>query len=166
VIFVSVGNATQPFSRLLDAVDALAGSDIFQNEPVVMQTGHNPDFRPRHSRTVDFMSMEQFQEHLKTARLVLCHAGCGTLLQAIEWGKVPVVMPRLARYGEHVNDHQLQLIRALAEENRIVPAYEVPQLAEAIREAWSRKPAPRSAGPMRDLVGQAIRELLDGAGVR
>ena len=139
MIFVTVGNATQGFSRLLEAVDALAATPVFQGEPVFMQTGHNEKFQPRHSRAEAFLTAGRFLECMKNARLIICHGGCGTLLQAIEFGKIPVAIPRLARYGEHVNDHQLQLVRALAEENRAVPVYEITQLPGAIEEAWRNR---------------------------
>jgi len=160
LIFVTVGNATQPFARLLEAVDDLSGKGVFHEEPVFMQTGHNENFRPRHSRAEAFLPAERFLECTKEARLIICHGGCGTLLRAIGLGKTPVVMPRLSRYGEHINDHQLQLVRALAEEGRIVPAFEVADLPRAIEEAWQRKQQPPPKGPMLELVGEAIKELL------
>ena len=157
---MTVGNATQGFRRLLEAVDALAGQNALHGEPVLMQTGHNETFQPRHSRAEAFLPADRFLECMKDARLIICHGGCGTLLQAIAFGKVPIVMPRLARYGEHVNDHQLQLVRALADEKSAVPVYEVSQVAKAIEEAWLRKPVPRPAGQMQALVAQAIEDLL------
>ncbi|MFA5976300.1 MAG: glycosyltransferase [Elusimicrobiota bacterium] len=163
MIFVTVGNATQGFSRLLEAVDALAGTPLFQGEPVFMQTGHNENFQPRHSRTEAFLSADRFLECLKEARLIICHGGCGTLLQAISLGKVPIVVPRLARYGEHVNNHQLQLIRALADEGRVIPAYEIFDLREAIRKASHNPPPPSPStepSPMIRLVEQAMVDLM------
>jgi UDP-N-acetylglucosamine transferase subunit ALG13 len=160
MIFVTVGNATQGFTRLLEAVDALAGTAAFQGESVYMQTGHNDSFKPRHSVAEAFLPADRFLERMKEARLIICHGGCGTLLQAIAFGKIPVVMPRLSRFREHVNDHQIQLVRALAEEKRAVPVYEVSQLLPAIQEAWGRIPEPRPVGQMQVLVGQAIDELL------
>jgi UDP-N-acetylglucosamine transferase subunit ALG13 len=161
VIFVTVGNATQGFSRLLEAVDALAGTPAFQGEPVFMQTGYNKTFKPRNSRAEAFLSAERFLECMKEARLIICHGGCGTLLQAIEFGKVPIVMPRLSRFGEHVNDHQLQLARALAEEKSALPVYDVAELPGAVAVAWQRKPELRHSGQMQALVSQAIQDLLD-----
>jgi len=160
LIFVTVGNATQSFARLLEAVDDLSGKGAFHGEPVFMQTGHNPQFKPRHGQAEAFIPMEACQARMKEARLIISHGGCGTLLQAIGLGKTPVVMPRLSRYREHVNDHQLQLVRALAEEGRIVPAFEAADLPCAIEEAWQRKHQPPPKGPMLELVGEAIKELL------
>jgi len=160
LIFVTVGNATQPFRRLLEAVDALSGQGALRGDTVFMQTGHNAPFKPLHSQVEAFLPMAACLNRLKEARLIISHGGCGTLLQAIGLGKTPVVMPRLARYHEHVNDHQLQLVRALAEEGRIVPAYEVSDLPRAIEEAWQRGPQSPPRGRMLDLVDQAVRELL------
>ncbi len=161
MVFVTVGNATQGFRRLLDAVDDLADRGIFENEPVTIQSGHNDDFDSRCCEVRQFISMDEFDRLMESASLIICHGGC-TQLQAIRLGKIPVVMPRREKYDEHVNDHQVQLVQALAAENRIVPAYEPDDLSAAIVEARRLNahalPPPRS--PMVSLVARAIEELV------
>ena len=160
MVFVTVGNATQGFRRLLDAVDDLAGKDFFEEERVVIQSGHNADFQARHCDVTPFVSMDDFNQMMENASLIICHGGC-TQLQAIRLGKIPVVMPRREKYGEHVNDHQMQLVDALAAERKIVPAYEPDDLAQAIIEArhLNKTPLIAQASPMLSLVAQAIKEL-------
>ena len=162
MIFVTVGNATQRFRRLLDAVDELKGKGLFHQEPVFIQTGHNPDFHPRYCGHKPFLGMDEFQQQMEKADLIITHGGCGTLLQCVRLGKVPVVMPRRKKYGEHVNDHQVQLIEALAAEGRVVPAYVPEDLPEAIAEARRRAGLPclPPRSRMLELVAQAIEELL------
>lgn len=161
MIFVTVGNATEGFRRLLDAVDRMAGQGAFGNESVFMQTGNNPDFRPTHCRHEPFMSMEEFVSRVREATLVICHAGVGTLFHVLSTGKVPVVVPRRKQYGEHVDDHQLELVQALAPEGRVIPVLESEDLPEAIakaRRASSQAPPPPPYR-MLSLVSQAISEL-------
>ena len=159
MVFVTVGNATQGFRRLLEAVDGLAGDGGFEDR-VFIQSGHNPDFQARHCDVASFVSMDDFNRLMEDADLIICHGGC-TQLQAIRLGKVPVVMPRREKYGEHVNDHQVQLVEALAAENKIVPAYEPADLARAVVEArrLNKTPLVAQASPMLSLVAQAIEEL-------
>jgi UDP-N-acetylglucosamine transferase subunit ALG13 len=162
VIFVTVGNATQGFRRLLYAVDKLVGMGSSGLKPVLIQVGHNAGFQPAHCEAVSFLSMEEFQKQMERADLIITHGGCGTLLSALRLGKVPVVMPRRKQYGEHVNDHQVQLVEALAAEGWVVPAYEPEGLEVAIAKAreCGRRNGPRPPSRMVALVGQAIDELI------
>jgi beta-1,4-N-acetylglucosaminyltransferase len=147
--------------RLLDTVDDLARRGVFDSERVLIQSGNNPDFKTLNCENKPFCSMDEFEECLKNASLVISHAGCGTLLQAIRLGKVPIVMPRRKKYNEHVNDHQMQLVQALVEQGRVVAALEPEDLPEAMAQArrLSAKPHPAQPTLMLDTVRKAIKEL-------
>jgi UDP-N-acetylglucosamine transferase subunit ALG13 len=160
MILVSIGNATQGFSRLLNAVDKLAGDGIFGDESVVIQSGNSHEFRAVHCKQVDFLPMVQFAEMVLDANLVICHAGAGTLHHAFQAGKLPIVMPRRKKYGEHIED-QLELVKTLAADGRIIPAYEPENLPAAIAEARQRnkQPIPPPPSRMLELVARAIEDL-------
>ncbi len=158
MIFVSVGNSTQGFRRLLAAVDDLAHAQYFGTEPLLLQAGNTP-YAPRAAQTVPFLPMETFSERIAAARLVITHGGCGTILEAVRAGKVPVVMPRRRKYGEHVNDHQLQLATALAAEGLVVVALEPGDLPRAIRDAEQRRP-PKRADAHSQLVSLVAAALV------
>jgi exopolysaccharide biosynthesis glucuronosyltransferase PssE len=161
VTFVTVGNATDGFRRLLDAVEALAGAGVLPT-PLVIQSGHNPGFTSRHAVVVPFLSMDDFEDHLRRARLVIAHAGAGTVLQALAAGKTPVVMPRRARYGELVDDHQAELVDGLEKAGRVIAAWEPGDLPAAVQSALSRPrgvPAPTAGGLVR-VVSACLEELL------
>jgi beta-1,4-N-acetylglucosaminyltransferase len=95
VTFVTVGNATDGFRRLLDTVETLAGAGLLPM-PVVIQSGNNAGFTSRLGLVRPFLSMEDFEDYVRRARLVIAHAGAGTVLHALAAGKLPVVMPRRA----------------------------------------------------------------------
>jgi UDP-N-acetylglucosamine transferase subunit ALG13 len=82
-------------------------------------------------------------------------------MSAIRLGKMPIVMPRRKRYGEHVNDHQVQLVDALAAEQRIIPVHEPEDLEAAVLEARrrTRTALPPPASHMLELVAQAVAEM-------
>jgi UDP-N-acetylglucosamine transferase subunit ALG13 len=164
VIFATVGNATQGFGRLIRAVDAWVAKGLAEGQPVFIQTGHSREIIPQHCHWLAFLPMDEFDWRLRSARLVISHGGCGTVLQAIRLGKVPVVMPRRKKHQEHVNDHQMQLVQVLASEGYVVPAYEAGELPGAIAAAMNRgDPSPdRSPAPMLRLITDAI-ETISGA---
>ena len=165
MIFVTVGNATEGFRRLLDAVDQLAGQGAFGDDSVFMQTGNNEGFRPAHCQYQPFMGMEEFASKIREAAVVISHAGVGTLFHVLGAGKTPVVMPRLQRYGEHVDDHQLELAQALVSEGRIICACEPADLPEAIVKVrrMNSQPPPPPPHQMISLISQAIVELAGDA---
>lgn len=166
MIFVTVGNATQPFPRFLSAVAELARTGVFGEEPLIVQFGHGqPETAPQ-STWVSFLPNDTFEQTIANASLIIAHGGCGTLLTAIRRGKIPVVMPRRRQYGEHVNDHQLQLTQALAAEGRIMPALETQDLAGAIRAVRNRdaRPTHTSSGPLVDLIAEKLSRLLGSSG--
>jgi UDP-N-acetylglucosamine transferase subunit ALG13 len=161
VIFVTIGNAIRPFPRLLNAIDHLAARGTWNGERILLQTGYSNSFSTHHCESIPFLPMDTFRSTLEEADVIVSHGGCGTLLNAVRLGKKPVVMPRLKRYGEHVNDHQLQLVAALASEGKIVPAYDSSDLEHAITEAREFAKPAEAAQPaaMLKLLSQAIREL-------
>lgn len=159
MVFVTVGTATQGFARLLRAVDEQIATGLFGEEPVLMQVGFTRDYVPRHAEWRRFWPRAEFDQLLRESDLIVMHGGA-TVLEVVRLGKVPVVMPRRKKYGEHVNDHQLQLVERLAAEGRLVPAWEPADIPAAVREARGRVAPPVPRAPMGALVSAAIRELL------
>jgi UDP-N-acetylglucosamine transferase subunit ALG13 len=137
-IFVAVGNATQGFPRLLNAIEKLASENFFQGEEVLIQSGNNPDFQPIYCQCQPFFVLEEFEAKIRQADLVICQAGTGTLLQVLEAGQFPIVMPRRKKDREIIDDHQLELVEELAVQQRIIPAYEIEDLPSAIAQAKNR----------------------------
>lgn len=103
MIFVTVGTQL-PFERLIKAVDDWAAAN--PEVPVIAQVGLT-EYRPKHMTVVNKLDPDLYQQHFKQARVVVSHVGMGTIISGIEAAKPLVLMPRLAEYGEHRNDHQL-----------------------------------------------------------
>jgi UDP-N-acetylglucosamine transferase subunit ALG13 len=166
VVFVTVGSAPQGFRRLLEAVDRLAGAGTFAGDPVMMQTGHAAGFIPVHCEAHTFISREEFSRLVQQATLIICHGGA-TPLEIIRAGKIPIVMPRQRKYGEIVNDHQVEFVQALAGEGRVIPAMEPEDLPEAIAKArlLNKTRCPLPSSPMISLVAHALEELTGRAGL-
>jgi UDP-N-acetylglucosamine transferase subunit ALG13 len=106
MIFVSMGTS-DPFDRLLRAADRLS-----RGEELVVQCGTSP-FRPADATCFDFLPFEGVLELMRDARVVVTHAGVGSIMAARTVGKRPIVVPRLRRFGEAVDDHQVGLGRRL-----------------------------------------------------
>lgn len=133
--FVSIGNAKQPFIRMLDAVANIAGA---LPQPVVIQYGHN-EFICDGCELHDFIAMTEFEDRVSRAELVIIHAGAGSIIHAIRCGKVPVVVPRRSAYSEHVDDHQIELAMHFQETGKVIVVTEMDQLAGAVQQALDRQ---------------------------
>lgn len=153
--FVTVGNATQPFERLLRAVTA--NLDMLP-KPVHVQHGAMPFSIPGCSAH-PFLRMDQFAELVRCSNLLIMHCGAGSLMHALDAGKLPVVMPRQSRFGEHVDDHQIELAEALAGTGRIVMARWESELPNAICKAIEMGRMPRQPSGEPPLVG-LVRDRL------
>lgn len=108
-IFVTVGTQL-PFDRLISAVDRWASQ---HRAEVFAQTGSS-SLRPKHIQWQDFIGNAEANERLRTADLVVAHAGMGTILTRLETGLPLIVLPRRAALGEHRNDHQFATARRLS----------------------------------------------------
>jgi beta-1,4-N-acetylglucosaminyltransferase len=155
--FVSVGNATQPFARLLEAVCELAPR---LPQPVFVQFGSARTFRCPSCSGAAFVEMAEFERRVGEAELLILHAGAGSVIHAVRAGKMPVVMPRLASLGEHVDDHQLEFARQLEKTGKVLVAHDASTLAQAAVAALQQQgTSDRTSYAEPPLVGM-VRELI------
>lgn len=131
MIFVTVGTHEQPFNRLIKKVDALV-ADGSIDEKVIIQTGFST-YTPVHCEAHKMMSFEEMQQTLKEAHIVITHGGPSSFIEALQFGKVPIVVPRQEKFHEHVNNHQVDFTKLIAKRmNNIIPVYDVENLLTTI----------------------------------
>ena len=104
MIFVTVGTHEQQFNRLIKIVDELVADGTI-NEEVIIQKGFS-DYEPCHCQSYKLIGYKDMQKYYDEARIVITHGGPASFMAALERNKTPIVMPRLKKYNEHVNDHQ------------------------------------------------------------
>jgi UDP-N-acetylglucosamine transferase subunit ALG13 len=139
VIFVTVGTHHQPFERLLDALDGL------DDELVVQYGPGKPPATALHAEP--FMPFDTMLDRFREADTVITHAGVGSIICASREGHVPLVVPRRHELGEHVDDHQVELTRALAQRGSVVAVWDVDTLAETVATAPPQRPPATSGEP-------------------
>ncbi|HEV7460886.1 MAG TPA: glycosyltransferase [Solirubrobacteraceae bacterium] len=153
MIFVTVGSIHYPFARLVDAAAKLDGEVVIQHGPAAAPRGV--------SRAVDFLPFDEVADYMRRAEVIVTHAGVGSIVLAAQNGHVPVVMPRLRRFGETVDDHQVPLVELLAAHGTVVPALEPAEVAGAVghvpERAAPQPPAERS-------LHHEVRAALEGTG--
>jgi len=126
LIFVTVGGI-RAFERLVIAMDRIAGE---LDEEVVIQTGLTK-YEPENCKFFKFMAADEMEELYGRARVVVCHAGIGTILTAMQHGKPLILVPRMKKYGEHIDDHQLEIAAEMEGRGAIV-IYDINILKAAV----------------------------------
>ena len=137
MILVLVGTHNIGFDRLVQSADDLAA---LISETVIIQKGSST-YIPRYAEFFDFASGKCIDDLAGNASVMITHAAAGSILLAILLGKPLVVVPRLKRFGEALDDHQQQLAKAIAVqyEAPVVNAVTGEDLFEGIQEACHRK---------------------------
>ncbi len=108
-IFVSVGTRPNQFDRLVKEMDLLAKNKTFQ---VFIQNG-NSAYEPKYAKYSKFLNYNEQLKEIKSSDIIVMHAGAGTLIDALSNNKAIILFPRLEKYGEHTNDHQIELCQAI-----------------------------------------------------
>ena len=129
MIFVTIGTQL-PFDRLIKIIDELAPQ---LNEEVIAQV-YQCGFTPQNIKTVDFLAPDKFNTLFDEARLIISHAGMGTILSALQKDKPIIVFPRIAALGEHRNEHQLATARKFKEMGTVNVAMSEEELRELLHK--------------------------------
>lgn len=135
MIFVVLGTQKFQLNRLLQKLDEYVEQGLLTDE-IYAQIG-NSTYKPRHYAYKDFMDKKEFDATIAKAELVIAHSGVGTIITAIHAKKPVVVFPRLAKYKEHVDDHQLDIARAFEMKKYVLCCYENDDLLEKINKCKS-----------------------------
>ncbi len=117
LVFVTVGTHPMPFDRLLRMVDQIAPE--FPDYKFVFQIGHST-YLPKNGRWFRFTDAKEIEDLYRRAKWIIAHAGVGTIMNALEHGVIPFVLPRLRKYGEHTNDHQIEIVEILSSRDLIL----------------------------------------------
>lgn len=117
MIFVTLGSQKFQFNRLLQSVDELIDKGIIKEE-VFAQIGYS-DYTPINYEYKDFLDRDEFSKQVEKCEILITHGGTGAIISAVKKGKKVIAVPRLSKYGEHVDDHQLQLIAQFKNQNLI-----------------------------------------------
>ena len=161
MIFVTVGTQLA-FDRLISAVDEWA--DAVPGREVFAQIGPSK-VRPQHIDYAQFISPEECNQRMRSAKAIVAHAGMGTILTALEIGKPLLVMPRRASLGEHRNEHQLATARRFADLGKLRVAFDETEL-EGELDALDRAVAqPRISRFAPDGLVDQLRAFIVGRSV-
>jgi len=157
LIFTLVGTHPQAFDRLLKKIDELIESKKI-TESVIAQIGVS-GYKPENYKAKSFFSNSGMKSLIKKSSLVISHAGAGTIITALRADKKIIVVPRLKKFGEHTNDHQLELARALEKEGKVIAVYKIENLGAAISAAHKFRPALGKESPLAKKLSAYLKSM-------
>ncbi len=132
MIFVTVGTHEQQFNRLVKAVDDLKKDGIITDD-VFIQTGYST-YEPEYCKSKKFCPYKEMEKMYQNSDIIITHGGPSSFIQALSMGKIPIVVPRQSKFGEHINDHQIEFCAAVSESmNSIILIEDIDDLGKVIR---------------------------------
>lgn len=137
MFFVSVGSIDKPFLRLLSGIESLP--EIYRDK--IIYQGYVRDSSAYSFKILPYMNRTEYSDYLKKAELVIIHCGIGTIYECATLGKKTLIFPRLSKYGEHNNDHQLEIFKELSEHPipNVYPLLKLEKMEDTIKSLCSKE---------------------------
>ena len=138
MIFVTLGTQDKSFVRLLEAIDLECDKKNIC-EKVIVQAGYTK-YESKNMEIFDLVSPKELDKYMKDASIVITHGGVGSILTALKFNKKVIAAPRMAKYAEHTNDHQVQIINEFERCGYILALNDFSKLDEVLEESKSFVP--------------------------
>lgn len=148
MIFCTIGTQA-PFDRFVRIVDEAAAH---LDEEVIAQV-YKSKYQAKHIKTIDFLPPDEFNKLFSKARLIVAHAGMGTIISAMRRHKPIIIFPRIAAFGEHRNEHQLATAQKMKELGYVYVANNAEELKDLLNKPDLK--------PLHELGDFASQSLID-----
>lgn len=138
MILITLGTQDKSFKRLLDAVQQQIDNGNIKDK-VIVQAGHTK-YNSEDMEIFDLIPYEKFDEYVNKCDILITHGGVGSIITGLKNNKKVIAAPRLSKYKEHTNDHQLQIIDNFTKAGYILPLYDFDKLDQVLKQAVKFKP--------------------------
>lgn len=157
MILIVLGTQKFQLNRLLEKMDELVANGTIKDE-VYAQVGYS-DYIPQHYDHTRFVDKELFEKKISECDILLAHSGVGTIISGLSHHKPVIVFPRLSKYNEHVDDHQLEIAKSFSEQNFVLTCDNADSLVDMIDKARHHKFSQYKS--QRQTVVNTIRNFLE-----
>lgn len=156
MILVLLGTQNNNFSRLLEEIEKCIKNKKI-NEEVIVQAGYTK-FKSEHMKIFDLIPGAKLEELQDKANVIITHGGVGSIVSSIKKGKKVIAVPRLHKYGEHVNNHQREIVDMFGAKQYIISCNDVNQLEEALEKVDEFEPRKYECGASKimDIIQEYI----------
>ncbi len=139
MILVTLGTQDKKFYRLLEAIQEQIDKNNIKDK-VIVQAGYSSDFKSADMEIFDLMPMDDFEKIIAECDILITHGGVGSIISGLKQKKIVIAAARLKEYGEHTNNHQLQIIENFAKEKYILALDDFKDLYKVLQDAKTFKP--------------------------
>lgn len=138
MIFVTLGTQDKPFTRLLETIQKQIDAGVIKDK-VIVQAGYTK-FESDDMKIYELINMDEFDKLIKECDILITHGGVGNILTGLKYNKKIIAAARLEKYGEHTNDHQLQIVDKFADEGYILKLSDFDKLDDTLEKIVKFKP--------------------------
>lgn len=131
MIFVTVGTQKFPFDRLLIELDRLIQLQLLTDE-VVAQRGYC-SYIPKNYHSFDFVSSDEIAKYYDQSSVLITHSGTSSIIEGLKRRKKVITVPRQRKYGEHVDNHQLEITNLFVQQNLVAAVIEMSELGTTLQ---------------------------------
>ena len=138
MILVMLGTQNNSFHRLLEEIDRLINRGVI-HEKVIVQAGYTK-YSSENMEIFGLIPQEELEKYQEEADLIITHGGVGSIVSSLRLEKKVIAVPRLHEYGEHVNDHQKQIVESFDKKGYIIGISDVSELENALGKVVEFEP--------------------------
>ncbi len=157
MIYVTLGTQDKPFCRLLASIEEQIDKGNIKDE-VIVQAGYTK-YHTEKMKVFDLVDRDEFVRLMNECDILITHGGVGSILTGLKNHKKVIACPRLYKYGEHMNDHQMQIVSIFAKEGYLLEYQEDDDLGEVLEKLKNFTPKPFSSNT--DNFVTIIEEFID-----
>lgn len=160
-ILIGVGASEYGLDRLLVMIDELCEEGLLDGNHIIAQKGASK-YVPRNYKSFKLISREAYQNYMDNADVIICHAGTGSVIPPLKQGKKVIVFPRREMYGEHLDDHQLELAEVFTKAGCTMCATNKDEMISCLKQIENFQPAPFKSNS--EHMNQLIIDFIEGIG--
>ena len=144
MILVLLGTQNNSFNRLLEKLEDCIKRKKIQEE-VIVQAGYTK-FQSEYMKVFDLIPLEELQQLQDKANIIITHGGVGSIISSIKKGKKVIAVTRLHEYGEHVNNHQIEIVNMFGKEKYIIACNNIDELEQCLIDVINYTPKKYKSG--------------------
>lgn len=157
-ILITVGASEYGLDRLLKIIDELCDEGILDGTHIIAQKGASK-YESRNFQSFDLIAREDFQKYMEIADLIIAHAGTGSVIPPLKLGKKIIVFPRRECFGEHLDDHQLELSNVFTTAGYTLCAIDKQSMLQCLAEVENF--SPKTFKSNRENMNKLIIDYID-----
>ena len=131
MILVTLGTQDKKFYRILNEIERLIENGTIKDE-VIVQAGFSSDYSSKYMKIFDLIPMDDFSKLISECDLLITHGGVGSIIDGLKNNKKVIAIPRLKKYNEHTNDHQIQIVNNFSRSGYILGLFDIYKLDKLI----------------------------------